>query len=421
MASTTTGTEKHPLFEGDFWTDPHPAYTALRTGEPVRELALPDGKAWLLTRYADVRAAFTDPRLSKDWRYTLPADQREGQSAAPIPMMVLMDPPDHTRLRKLVGRSFTVRRMEELRPRVAEIAQGLLDRLPADAPVDLMRDYAFAIPVEVICELLGVPSQDRDRFSAWSTVLVDDSPQEEKFGPLGELHDYLGELIERKRTEPDDALLSSLLAVSEADGDRLSHDELVAMAVMLLIAGHETTANLIGNGVLALLTHPEQRARLQADPSLIGGAVEEFLRFESPVSNTPVRFTTTDVEYSGVTIPAGSPVMFGLAAANRDPEWTPDPGTLDITRDASGGVFFGHGIHFCLGAQLARTEGRVAIGMLFEQRPDLALAVDPSELVYRESTLVRGLSALPVIPGPAVDRGLAGYPSSARRSSPGES
>ncbi|MEJ8279821.1 cytochrome P450 family protein [Pseudonocardia spirodelae] len=396
---TTTGTERHDLFSGAFWTDPHPAYTALREEEPVRRLALPDGTAWLISRYADVREAFVDPRLSKDWRYTLPADQRDAHPAAPTPMMILMDPPDHTRLRKLVSRSFTVRRMAELQPRVEEITQELLDALPAEGPVDLMRSYAFMVPVLVICELLGVPAQDRDQFSAWSSVMVDDSPAEEKFAAMGSLSGYLAELIDRKRTEPDDALLSSLLAVSEADGDRLSPEELVAMATLLLIAGHETTVNLIGNGVLALLTHPEQRARLEQDPTLITSAVEEFLRFESPVSNAPMRFAAEDVTYSGVTIPAGATVMLGLAAANRDPAWVADPERLDITRDASSGVFFGHGIHFCLGAQLARTEGRVAIGRLVAQRPDLRLAVDPSELTYRESTLVRGLTRMPVVPG----------------------
>ncbi|ANY08589.1 cytochrome P450 family protein [Pseudonocardia sp. HH130630-07] len=400
MALTTTGTEPHALFSGDFWDDPHPAYAALRTEEPVRRLALPDGPAWLLTRYADVREAFVDPRLSKDWRWTLPAEQRAEHAATEMtPMMILMDPPDHTRLRKLVSRSFTVRRMNELQPRVEEITQELLDGLPADRPVDLMREYAFLVPVLVICELLGVPAEDRDQFSAWSSVMVDDSPQEQKYAAMGSLHGYLGELIERKRTEPDEALISSLLAVSEADGDRLSHEELVAMSMLLLIAGHETTVNLIGNGVLALLTHPGQRELLRADPSLVGTAVEEFLRFDSPVTNTPLRFTSEDVVYSGVTIPAGSTVMLGLAAANRDPEWTDRADELDITRDTSGGVYFGHGIHFCLGAQLARTEGRVAIGRLIAQRPDLALAVDPAGLTYRESTLVRGLTAMPVTLG----------------------
>ncbi|MFP5070378.1 cytochrome P450 family protein [Pseudonocardia nantongensis] len=400
MALTTTGTDPHELFTGGFWSDPYPAYAALRESEPVRKLALPDGEMWLLTRHADVREAFVDPRLSKDWRYTLPEEQRADMPAAPTPMMILMDPPDHTRLRKLVSRSFTVRRMSELQPRVEEIAADLLARMPEDGTVDLMREYAFLVPVQVICELLGVPAEDRDDFSAWSSVLVDESPADDKNAAMGKLYGYLSELIARKRTEPDDALLSSLIEVSDTDGDRLSSEELVAMAVMLLIAGHETTVNLIGNGVLALLTHPDELARLQADPSLITSAVEEFLRFDSPVAQAPIRFTAEEVTYSGVTIPAGEMVMLGLAAANRDGDWVERPDQLDLGRDTSGGVFFGHGVHFCLGAQLARIEGRVAIGKLVADRPDLALAVDPSELTHRQSTLVRGLTNMPVAPGP---------------------
>lgn len=399
MALTTTGTVPHELFDGGFWSDPYPAYAALREDEPVRRLALPDGTMWLLTRHADVREALVDPRLSKDWRHTLPAGRRADQPAAPTPMMILMDPPDHTRLRTLVGRSFTARRMAELEPRIVEITADLLDRMPQTGTVDLMREYAFLVPVRVICELLGVPAGDRDRFSAWSSVLVDDSPAEDRNAAMGSLHGYLAELIERRRREPDDALLSSLIEVSDADGDRLSGEELVAMAVLLLVAGHETTVNLIGNGVLALLTHPEQLARLRTDPSLITTAVEEFLRFDSPVAQAPVRFTATEVTYSGVTIPAGEMVMLGLAAANRDGDRFERPDELDLGRDTSGGVFFGHGVHFCLGAQLARLEGRVAIGMLVADRPDLAPAVAPGELTHRRSTLVRGLTALPVVPG----------------------
>lgn len=399
MALTTTGTDPHELFTGGFWSDPYPAYAALRDSEPVRKLALPDGEMWLLTRHADVREAFVDPRLSKDWRHTLPEEQRADMPAAPTPMMILMDPPDHTRLRKLVSRSFTVRRMSELQPRVEEIAADLLARMPEDGTVDLMREYAFLVPVQVICELLGVPAEDRDDFSAWSSVLVDDSPADDKNAAMGKLYGYLSELITRKRTEPDDALLSSLIEVSDTDGDRLSEEELVAMAVMLLIAGHETTVNLIGNAVLALLTHPDELARLQADPSLITSAVEEFLRFDSPVAQAPIRFTAEEVTYSGVTIPAGEMVMLGLAAANRDADWVERPDELDLGRDTSGGVFFGHGVHFCLGAQLARIEGRVAVGKLVADRPDLTLAVDPSALTHRQSTLVRGLTSMPVTPG----------------------
>ncbi|MEN3303118.1 cytochrome P450, partial [Pseudonocardia sp.] len=354
MAAPTTTSTGRDLFDGAFWSDPHPAYAELRADEPVRRLDLPDGPMWLISRYDDVRAAFVDARLSKDWRYTLPVEQRDAMPAAPTPMMLLMDPPDHTRLRKLVSRSFTVRRMAELKPRVEEIARELLAALPDDGTVDLMARYAFLLPVQVICELLGVPSADRDEFSAWSSTMIDESPQEAKHEASAKLGGYLAELIGRKRAEPDDALLSALTQVAEDDGDRLSQEELVAMAMLLLIAGHETTVNLIGNGVLGLLTHPDQLATLRAKPELIGNAVEEFLRWDSPVQTAPVRFAAEDVEIGGVTIPEGAVVMLGLSAANRDGERYPEPDTLDVTRDAGGHVAFGYGLHHCLGAQLAR-------------------------------------------------------------------
>jgi cytochrome P450 len=389
-----------PLFEGAFWRDPYPAYAELRDAQPVRTVQRPDGTVWIMSRYADVRAALADPRLSKDWRYTLPPEQRAEAPAANIPMMLLLDPPEHTRLRKLVSRSFTLRRMEELRPRVEQIAGELLDGLPASGRVDLMAEYAFLLPVFVICELLGVPAADRDDFAKWSNTMVDESTQDESMAASAALHGYLSELIGRKRREPDDALISALIEVAE-DGDRLSQEELVAMAMMLLIAGHETTVNLIGNGLLALLTHPEQRALLRERPELLPSAVEEFLRWDSPVHSTPVRFAAEDVEYSGVTIPARSVVTLSLAAANRDPDRFPDSEELRIDREAGGHVAFGHGLHHCLGAQLARIEGQEAIGLLLARRPELALAVDPEELLYRRSPLIRGLRELPVELGPS--------------------
>ena len=383
------------LFDGAFWRDPYPAYAELRADEPVRRVQRDDGTVWLISRHADVRAALADPRLSKDWRYTLPPEQRESMPATPIPMMILMDPPEHTRLRKLVSRSFTLRRMEELRPRIEEIASELLDALPPAGRVDLMAEYAFLLPVFVICELLGVPPEDRDEFAAWSRTMVDESTQADSQAASAALYSYLGTLVEAKRAQPDDALLSALVEVAE-DGDRLSEEELVAMGMMLLIAGHETTVNLIGNGLLALLTHPEQRALLRERPELLPAAVEEFLRWDSPVHSTPVRFAAEDVEYSGVTIPAGSVVTLSLAAANRDPGRFDGAEELRVDRDAGGHVAFGHGLHHCLGAQLARIEGQVAIGLLLQRRPELALAVDAGELVHRRSTLVRGLTELPV-------------------------
>jgi cytochrome P450 len=394
MAAPTTATGR-ALFDGAYWADPYPALGELRADEPVRRLDLPDGPMWLVTRYADVRAAFVDPRLSKDWRYTLPEEQRAAMPAAPTPMMLLMDPPDHTRLRKLVSRAFTVRRMEELRPRVQQIADELLADLPVTETVDLMAHYAFLLPVRVICELLGVPEADRDDFGRWSSTMVDESPQEEKRAAAQRLSQYLAELIERKRAQPDDALLSALTQVAD-DGDALSREELVAMAMMLLIAGHETTVNLIGNGVLALLTHPDQRATLAEKPEMWPTAVEELLRWDSPVTNTPVRFAAEPVEIAGTTIPAGAVVILGLSAANRDSGRFAEADELDVTRDDRGHVAFGYGLHHCLGAPLARIEGQVALQTLLTLRPGLALAVDPAELAYRRSVLVRGVTELPV-------------------------
>jgi cytochrome P450 len=399
-------TEDLQLFAGDFWRDPYPALAALRRDEPVREVRLPDGPIWLITRYGDVRAALTDPRFSKDWRYTLPAEQRADAPTSPLPMMLMVDPPDHTRLRKLVSRSFTVRRVTRLRPRVEEIAADLLDALDAQklddkaetGTVDLLAQYAFRLPVQVICELLGVPDADREDFSAWSTTMLDDTSAEEQMAASEQMAQYLGKLIDDKRAHPDDALLSALVEVAE-DGDRLSQPELVGMALLLLVAGHETTVNLIGNAVLGLLTHPDQLTLLRERPELVPGAVEEFLRWNTPVYTAPVRFASEDVEVAGTTVPAGAVVYLSLGSANRDSERFPDADALRVDRDPAGHVAFGHGLHFCLGAQLARIEGEVAIRALLDRYPRLSLAVDPAELQYRRSVLIHGLTALPVAVG----------------------
>jgi vitamin D3 1,25-hydroxylase len=387
------------LFQGAFWRDPYPAYQALRSEQPVQRVRMGDGDVWMVSRYADVRAALADPRLSKDWRYTLPAEQRTEYPATPLPMMILMDPPDHTRLRKLVSRSFTLRRMEELRPRVAQIADELLADLPTTGSVDIMARYALLLPVFVICELLGVPAEDRDDFVAWSNAMVDAAGNSDAGDAGGNLYGYMARLVQAKREHPDDALMSALIQVAD-DEDRLSEEELIAMGMMLLIAGHETTVNLIGNGLLGLLTHPDQLKLLQERPELINQAVEEFLRWDSPVHTTPARFAAVDVEYGGVTIPAGATVVLSLAAANRDDDRFAEVEELKVDRDAGGHVAFGHGLHHCLGAQLARIEGQEAIGKLIARRPQLRLAVDPADLVYRHSTLVRGLREMPVELGP---------------------
>jgi cytochrome P450 len=382
------------LFEGAFWQDPYPAFARLRDEAP-RQVELPDGPVWLLTRHADVRAALADPRFSKDWRYTLPPEQRAAAPGPPLPMMILMDPPDHTRLRKLVSRSFTSRRMTALRPRVEQAAAELLDAFPEAGEIDLLESFAFPLPVRVICELLGVPARDRPRFGAWSATMIDQSTPEATTEASTAMVRYLGDLVAEKRRHPDDGLISALIEVSD-EGDRLGEDELVAMAMLLLIAGHETTANLIGNAVLGLLTHPDQLALLRSRPDLMPGAVEEFLRWDSPVQSTPVRFLSDEVEVSGTTIPAGSVAMLSLGAANRDDRRFDAADRLRVDRDAGGHVAFGYGLHFCLGAQLARIEGEIAIRSLFDRHPGLALAVDPADVVFRRSSLVRGLTTLPV-------------------------
>jgi vitamin D3 1,25-hydroxylase len=397
-------TQTEDLFDGDFWRDPYPVLAAMRADDPVREVVTSDGPVWLVTRYDDVRAALADPRLSKDWRFTLPPEERAAAPGNDIPMMILLDPPRHTRLRKLVSRSFTVRRITALRPRVEEIAAELLDALqdqvgPPDRPFDLMAHYAFRLPVQVICELLGVPAGDRDRFGAWSGAMIDQVSPEEAAQGSGQMYGYLAELVARKRAEPDGALLTALSQVADDDGDQLSENELVAMAMLLLIAGHETTTNLIGNAVLGLLTRADQLALLRARPDLMPRAVEEFLRWDSPIWNAPFRVAAEDVELSGVTIPARSLVQLTLGAANRDDARFPDAADLRVDRDAAGHVAFGHGIHFCLGAPLARIEGEVALSALLERFPRLELAADPADLVYRRSTLIRGLTALPIRAG----------------------
>jgi vitamin D3 1,25-hydroxylase len=390
-------TPTRALFEGAFWNDPYPAWAELRDAAPVHRLDRPSGPVWLISRYADARAALADGRLSRDWRHTLPPEQRADAPGPPIPMMILMDPPEHTRLRRLVSRSFTTRRMEALRPRVDELATGLIDRLPASGQIDILDAYAAPLPVFVIGELLGVPARDRERFSRWSGTLVDDTTPEQAQGAAAALYGYLSELIETRREQPDDALISAL--ISDADDDKLSHDELVAMSMMLLIAGHETTVNLIGNGLLALLTHPEQLARLRADPDLMPAAVEEFLRWESPIHTGVALYATEDVEYSGVAIPAGAEVKVCLAAANHDAERFADAEELTVDGNASGHLAFSHGLHHCLGAQLARIEGQEAIRAIIAARPDMRLAVAPEELTYRRSLVARGLEALPVVLG----------------------
>jgi cytochrome P450 len=390
-------------FGEDYYQDPHAYFARMREEGPVTRVIMPFGGAgWLVTRYADVRAALADPRLHKDWARKLAGpDWVPDEVAAFLNMHLLnTDPPDHTRLRKLVSKAFTPRRVAGLRPRVEAIAVSLLDplsaRLAAGETVDLIEGFAFPLPVTVICELLGVPAKDQDQFREWSHAIVADGGGQDEFRTAGEgMFRYFSKLVAEKRAHPADDLVSALIDARDS-GDSLDERELMSMLWLLMVAGHETTANLLASGTLALLTNPAQLARLRSDPALLTGAVEELLRYSNPLNHATERFTLEPVEIGGVTIPAREWVLCATASANRDPDRFPGADTLDVGRDAGGHVAFGHGIHFCLGAPLARLEGEVAFGALLSRFPSLSLAADPATLRWRRSSLIHGLETLPV-------------------------
>ena len=390
----------------DYTQDAHLFAELLRAGGPVRPVRLPPRglQCYLVTGFAEARALLADPRLRKNsqgirelFEAKLPPDAPQNSVGQDLNWHMLnSDPPDHTRLRKLVNKAFTSRTVARLRPRVEEITAGLLDALAGQERADLVPSFAAPLPITVICELLGVREEDRTEFSDWSRTLLTAAVRpEDAQNAAQNMFGYLTGLIAQKRAEPAEDLLSDLVHASD-DGDSLSEPELVSMAFLLLVAGHETTVNLIANGVLALLREPEQLALLRAQPELLPGAVEEFLRFDGPIHLATLRFTAEPVEVGGVTIPAGEFVLVSLLGANRDAERFPEPDRLDITRAAGGHLAFGHGIHYCVGAPLARLEAEIALGGLLARFPDLALDAKPDELVYRRSSLVHGLEALPV-------------------------
>ncbi|MBO8195927.1 cytochrome P450 [Streptomyces oryzae] len=382
----------------DFVRDPYPVYAALRRRGPVHHVRTPEGAlAWLVVGHEAARAALTDERLSKRWANASP--DADGLTVAPGTHMLVSDPPDHTRLRKLVSKEFTPRRIAALEPRIKELTSGLLDAMLAspDGRADLVASLAFPLPIAVICELLGVPDLERERFAAWSDHVLSAAPDEERQDSAQALAGYLTQLLERQRAQPGDDLLSVLIRTSDEDGDRLSTDELLGMAWLLLIAGYETTVGLIANGTLALLRHPDQLAALRADPALLPGAVEEMLRYDGPVEVSTFRFTLEPVEIGGTLIPGdGQLVLPVLGDADRDSKRFPDGDRFDIRREARGHLAFGHGIHFCLGAPLARLEARIAFELLLDRTASLELDAHPAALEWREGTVLRGVKSLPV-------------------------
>jgi cytochrome P450 len=383
----------------EFIADPYPTYRRLRTEDPVHHSPL---GFWVLTRYEDVVASLRDPRFAKEPMIAAVA-ARLGIAPTGIGISMLdRDPPDHTRLRGLASKAFTPRVVEALRPRIQEIVDGLLDGVADAHSMDLIEQFAYPIPVNVICEMLGVPVADHERFKGWSLDLArgldsimlgpDSEVAKRSWQAREGLSSYFRGLIAERRTSPRADLLSALIAAEEA-GDTLSEPELLAMCILLLVAGHETTVNLIGNGMLALLRHPDQLRLLREQPDLIVTAVEELLRFDGPVQRT-ARTPTEDVTLGGRMIPKGEIVMPFIGAADRDPAQFRDPERLDITRTENRHIAFGLGIHFCLGAPLARIEGQIAISTLLKRFPKLALAVEKPE--HRHSLTLRGLVSLPV-------------------------
>jgi cytochrome P450 len=384
----------------EFVADPYPMYHRLRAEDPVHHSPL---GFWVLTRYADVMAMLRDPRLIKEPIAAFVA-ARFGMAVPPGLGLSMLDrdPPDHTRLRGLVSKAFTPRALEKLRPGIQQIVDGLLDEAAGRGSMDLIEEFAYPLPVRVICEMLGVPVQDHERFKAWgldiargldAIMLPPDSPVGQRsVSGRRALAEYFRELIAERRAAPREDMLSALIAAEEA-GDTLNEEELLATCILLLVAGHETTVNLIGNGTLALLRHPDQLRKLRESPGLIGTAVEELLRFDGPVQRT-ARIPSEDITIGGQTIGKGEMVMPFLGAADRDPTQFPDPDRLDISRTDNRHIAFGMGIHFCLGAPLARMEGQIAINTLLARLPRLALATDRPQ--FRQSLTLRGLQALPV-------------------------
>ncbi|WP_232001387.1 cytochrome P450 [Mycobacterium sp. 1165178.9] len=387
-----------PRLGRGFIQDPHSLYRRLRLEAPVHRVRVWGGNyAWLVTRYTEARALLADARLSKNWDELVKFGNSGAHNSVLNSHMLQQDPPDHTRLRRLVTTAFTAGSVQKMRPDICRIADKLLDRVAesgAAGVVDLMQSYAVQLPLRVISELLGVPARDRDNFRTRVETLLTSIDPNELRATESALIDLLAEWIEQKRGHPADDLLSALVHASDV-ADRLSTDELLATAFLLVLAGYETTVNLIGNGVLALLRNPSQLATLRADLSLMPTAVEEFLRFESPLNTATTRFTTKSVRVGEVEIPAGQLVVVSLLAANHDDRRYDNPDRLDVTRRPNPHLAFGHGIHHCLGAPLARLEGEIAIGRLLTRFERITLDSGAS-LQYRNSTLMRGLTALPV-------------------------
>jgi cytochrome P450 PksS len=388
-----------------FKANPFPLLADLRASHPVYRTMLSDKTpVWLLTRYEDVVNLLKDDRFVKDKRKAMTPEQLRRLPWVP-PMfrplernMLDLDPPDHTRLRTLVHKAFTPALIARMRDRIQTLADELLSEIEHQGEGDLINAYALPRPLIIITEILGVPTRDRGKFHSWSKAVVSltsPSPTIRVIPIVWRFLRYLRRFFEIRRRDPQDDLATALITAEQA-GDRLNKDELLAMVFLLLIAGHETTVNLIGNGVLALLERPEAMNQLRQNPGLMKTAVEELLRYTSPVFMSSERYATGDVTIHGVTIPRGQMTLGVIGSANRDESVFANPDVLDLTRDPNRHLSFGQGIHFCLGAPLARLEAEIAVNTLLRRIPDFRLSVPAASLRWRPSILLRGLESLPI-------------------------
>ncbi len=390
-----------------FKANPFPFYARLRAEAPVFPVSVRmpvKRRAWLVTRYDDVLDVLKDARFAKNPRNALSPEQQKKTFWMP-PMfralernMLDLDGPDHTRLRALVHKAFTPRLVEQMRDQIQALTNELLDKVDPEHQMDLIADFALPLPLTMIGRILGVPSEDNHKFHHWTKTFLAASADTSFFvliPTLMRFMSYVKKLIKERRAHPKDDLMTALVQARDGS-DQLSEDEVLAMIFLLLIAGHETTVNLIGSGTLALLEHPDQLARLRNEPDIIKPAIEELLRFVCPVEMATERYTREDIAIAGTTIPRGELVLAVIGSANRDEAHFAHPDTLDLTRENNRHLAFGQGPHYCLGASLARLEGQIAIGTLAQRMPDLRLNCTPDELRWRGGFILRGLEALPV-------------------------
>jgi cytochrome P450 len=372
--------------------DPHTFFAHLRSTEPI--FYVEEMHAWMVTTYEDALFVLKDPRFIKDYRKIAQPDETAQDAFENLRSLLQVDPPDHTRLRSLVSKVFTPRMIEQLRPRIQQITSELLDAVEERGSMDLITDFAYPLPITVITEMLGIPATDRQKFRIWTQGIVN-MQEGEREDSREAFFSYIRALIEEKRVHSGNDLISRLVQVEE-NGDQLDEIELVSMVFLLIVAGHETTINLLGNGTLALLQHPDQLQLLRSDPSLIVPAVEELLRYTGPISLSDERWANEDIELHGKLIRKGQMVIASLISANADPHQFSNGDALDIARHENQHLAFGKGIHFCLGAPLARLEGQIAFATLLQRLPNLRLASEAEQLAWTRNPMLRGLRSLPV-------------------------